>query len=469
MNKLLSKAKALGTIFTGAKLTTINWDKTSYIHIVDGQVVNNDGDMFNMSATDVDEWIIWEEPKEVSHAKISKAEALGVMFDGKRVFSSDMVKGVYLYIDNGQVLISHDKEPFNIMDIDSDDWFIFEDEETTNNDEVVQTLFTEIAKLNKEITTLKKENTKPDGRNAEIQANTTELIKAVYGVSEPVEVKKLFREQLQACKNSRDAQVAVIQAIPYCWIGGRTLGTTSVYYSEMRKIIKEVGGQFEDMSLALLLPPQGLYEASQAKVTANTKEKHIERDTYDIEYIKATVSRLKDSITTGNIEKTRQQTRERAITYVYATYLALVTGRRQIEIIKTLKIVKEGKEWVYKGIAKKNEDDVSIKAYSLDNDFEKLAELLTFVQDTLRTKDFTKAQTNSKFNNPFNNAFKKLTGTNFTYHDAREIMSDILWNESDENDGTWNTEQAFKAKVLGHAVAQDRLTATEHYMTKKAQ
>jgi len=48
-------------------------------------------------------------------------------------------------------------------------------------------------------------------------------------------------------------------------------------------------------------------------------------------------------------------------------------------------------------------------------------------------------------------------------------MADILWNESEENDGTWNSEQSFKAKVLGHAVTQERLTATEHYMTKKAQ
>ena len=256
--------------------------------------------------------------------------------------------------------------------------------------------------------------------------------------------------------------------MPYCWIGGRTLGTTSVYYSELRKIVKEVGGDFEEMSLALLVPPLGLYEASQAKVTASTKEKHIERDTYNIEYIKSIISKLKDSITTGNIQKTRQQTQERAITYVYATYLAFVTGRRQIEIIKTLKIVKKGNEWFYEGLAKKNEDNISIKAYSLDNDFEKLAELLEYIQKTLGTQDMTKMQANSKFNNSFNNAFKKLTGTNFTFQDAREIYADILWSESDDNNSTWNSEQAFKAKVLGHSISQDRLTATEHYMTKEA-
>jgi len=467
MKKLLSKSEALNAIFTGSKLTTIDWDKSSYIHIIDGQILNNEGSMFDMSSTDINEWSVWVEPKEVVSTKLNKAEALSAMFSGKRVYNSDMTKGVYIFVDGGQVVQS-DKKPFNIMTADSDEWFIYEDEATTNNDEVVKTLFNEIEKLTSTIATLKKENTKPDGRNAEVQANTNELIKAVYGVNEPAEVKKLFREQLQASKNKRDVQVAIIQAVPYCWIGGRTLGTTSVYYSEMRKIVKEVGGEFEDMSLALLMPPLGLYEASQAKVTAHTKEKHIERDTYDVEYIKAVISRLKDSIKTGNIEKTRQQTQERAIAYTYATYLALVTGRRQIEIIKTLKIVKKGKEWFYEGLAKKNEDDISIKAYSLDDDFEKLAELLKYVQNLLGTKDMTKSQANSKFNNPFNKAFKKLTATNFTFQDAREIYADILWSESEENDGTWNSEQAFKAKVLGHSITQDRLTATEHYMTKEA-
>ena len=474
MSNILSKVEALNAIFAGSILTTLEWDKTAYIHIMDGQIVDNENEPFDMSSTDINEWIIWEEPKAVLGAKLNRAEALSAMFAGERVYTNDMGEGVYVYVDNdnGQVFQS-DKKPFNIMTADTDEWFIYEDEAKTNNDdEVVKTLFKEIEKLNNEITTLKKEGTPktaPDGRNAEVQANTTELIKAVYNVTEPAEVKKLFREQLQACKNKRDAQVAIVQAVPYCWIGGRTLGTTSVYYSEMRKIVKEVGGEFEEMSLALLVPPLGLYEASQAKVTASTKEKHIERDTYNPEYIKTIISKLKDSITTGNIDKTRQQTQERAIAYTYATYLVLVTGRRQIEIIKTLKIVKKGDEWFYQGVAKKGEDDVSIKAYSLDTDFEKLAELLEYVQKALDTKNMTKAQANSKFNNPFNNAFKKLTGTNFTFQDAREIMADILWSESDENDGTWNTEQSFKAKILGHSITQDRLTATEHYMTKKAQ
>lgn len=467
MNKTLSKVEALSAIFTGQKLSTLEWDKSSYIYIEDGQVVQNNGSMFNMNDTNINEWIIWEEPKEVLSVKLSKAEALSAMFSGERVYNSDMIEGIYIYVDNGQV-VQNDKKPFNIMATNVNEWFIYEDEVINNNDEVVKTLFAEIEKLNNEITNLKKEDTRLDGRNTDVQAHTAELIKSVYGVAEPIEVKKLFREQLQACENKRDVQVAIIQIIPYCWIGSRALNTTAQYYSEMRKIVKEVGGEHEDMALALLLPPQGLYETTQAKVIENTKEKHIDRDTYDIEYMKTIISRLKDSIITGDIKKTRQQTQERANAYVYATYLALVTGRRQIEIIKTLKIIKDGKEWFYEGIAKKGEEGTSIKAYSLDENFEKLAEILEYIQKVLGTENMTKVQANSKFNNPFNNAFKKLTGTNFTFHDAREIFADIMFIESGEDDGTWNTEKNYKSKILGHSISNDRLTATEHYMTKES-
>jgi len=469
MKKILNKLEAVNAIFAGSILTAPHWSETAYIHIVDGQILNNEDEPFNMSSTDINEWTIWEEPKAVKGAKLSKAEALSAMFAGERVHTEDMKAGVYIFVDNGQVVQS-DKKPFNIMTTNIDEWFIFEDESQNNNDEVTKVLMQQIETLTKENTNLKatQKAASTDGRSTEAQNITTELIKAVYGVTEPAEVKKLFREQLQASKNKRDVQIAIIQAIPYCWIGGRTLGTTSVYYSEMRKIVKEVGGEHEDMSLALLIPPAGLYEASQAKVIASTKEKHIERDTYDQDYLVAIIARLKDQINTGNISKTRQQTQERANAYVYATYLALVTGRRQIEIIKTLKIVKKENVWYYEGVAKKGEENASVEAYSLDDDFELLSELVSYIQNELSTKNMTNTQVNSKYNNVLNNAFKRLTGTNFTFHDAREIFSDIIYNYSDEVDGTWNTEQSFKSKVLGHVISKERLTASEHYMTKKA-
>lgn len=470
MKNTLSKSEALGAIFAGSILTTLEWDKTAYIHIMDGQVLDNENEPFDMSSTDINEWIEWQEPKAVKGAKLSKAEALSAMFAGERVYTDDMSTGVYVFVDNGQVVQS-DKKPFNIMTTDIDEWFIFEDETQNNNDEVTKVLMQQIETLTKENNNLKKSQKTPltDGRATDTQNNTAQMIKDVYGVTETAEVKKLFREQLQACKDKRSVQVAIVQAVPYCWIGGRALNTTAQYYTEMRKIVKEVGGEYEDMALALLLPPQGIYEVTQNKVENSSKEKHQERDTYDKEYMTTIISTLKDQINTNNISKTRQQTQERANAYVYASYLALVTGRRQIEIIKTLKIVKKNNKWFYEGLAKKGEENLSIEAYSLDDDFKRLSELLIYVQNILGTKDMTNQQANSKFNNPFNSAFKRLTGTNFTFHDAREIFADIIFTQSGEDDGTWNTEQSFKAKVLGHSVTKERLTATEHYMTKKAQ
>ncbi len=462
MKMIIDKSKALISIFAGKKVTNDTFSKKTYIHLVKGRIVNNKNKLFDINSSNVNKWTIWKEPK---HNKMTNEEAIYAVFEGNKVCNSDMAKGIYISLNDGQMVLN-DGTSFNIMDSKNNEWFIFKKKEK-NKDEFSNILLKQIEVLTKENTKLKS-NTK-DGRSAEVQNNTLSLIQDAYGVNEPKDVKNLFKEQLQNAISKRDVQVAIIQFVPYAWIGGRTLGTTSVYYTELRNIVKEVGGKYEDMALSLLVPPSGLYEASQAKVTASVKEKHIERDTYDKDYILNRIALLKEQIDTNNIPKSKQQTQERATAYVYATYLALVTGRRQIEIIKTLKIVKkENDEWFYEGIAKKDEEDTTIKAYSLDEDFEALSKMLIFIQNALGTSELTNKQANSKFNNSFNSAFKRLTETNFTFHDARGIFTDIMFKKSNADDGTWNSEKAFKAELLGHSISKEELSATEHYMTKEA-
>jgi len=149
--------------------------------------------------------------------------------------------------------------------------------------------------------------------------------------------------------------------------------------------------------------------------------------------------------------------------------LALVTGRRSVEILKTLDIVKEGKEWFYVGVAKKGKEDAKIKAYSLDTDYEFLKALLTQLREDLDTSKLTAKEVNSKYNRIFNRAFKKLTDTDYTFHEAREIWADMLYLGEGYKSGEWTEEFNFKAEVLGHEIKKDRLKATHSYMTKKAQ
>jgi len=207
-----------------------------------------------------------------------------------------------------------------------------------------------------------------------------------------------------------------------------------------------------------------------ARIDDAKKAKIRDEESFEIEHMEAIIAKLREMIEGGDDAimetKTRQQTLERAKAYVYATYLALTTGRRMIEILKTLRIEKRGSEWVYCGIAKdRSEDEKCIKAYALDNDFVFLSELLQYVQEHIKEtggENMTPTQINSKFNNPFNNAFKRLTGTGFTFKDSRDIFAELLWDKEGKS-GSWVDQRDFRAEVLGHEYDKS-LSTPEHYM-----
>ena len=81
----------------------------------------------------------------------------------------------------------------------------------------------------------------------------------------------------------------------------------------------------------------------------------------------------------------------------------------------------------------------------------------------------TNKQVNSKYSHIFNRSFKRITGTNFTFHDAREIYAEIGYLEHGKDNGSDREEMDFKAEILGHEIDTDRLLSTEHYMTKKGE
>jgi hypothetical protein len=165
----------------------------------------------------------------------------------------------------------------------------------------------------------------------------------------------------------------------------------------------------------------------------------------------------------------KQQEPALARAYLFASYLVFVTGRRSVEILKTLELVENGKEWFYKGITKKGAESFEIKAYSLDNDFEFLNILIKQLRIDVDTKKLKNTEVNSKYNHIFNRSFKRITGVNYTFHDAREIFAELAYIEFGKKLGTDREEIDFKSSILGHEINKDRLVTTEHYMTKKGE
>jgi len=456
MSKILNKEEILPTLFAGKRVRASEWELDRFIEVKDGQIVTESGEPFNMMDAKESEWGIWKAPIKKSGAVISRDEALKALYSGKEVKAVDW-SDKKLLVKDGQIMVNG-VEPFNIMDAKEREWVIVDDVVCDNTAKEIAELKAMIQEL------IESKEAKPkDGRNTEVQANATEMIKAVYGVTTPAQIQERFKNELESAKSSRDVERVVCEYIPYCWIGGRTLGTVSVYYSNMRKVIKELENEtYKDVALALFLPPQSLYEASQQKVVENKKEKIRNKNTFNPESIQKLIEKIKNKLESDDFsDKPRQVKLEREKAYWAYAYLTIVTGRRQAEILKSLSIEKREDSWYYCGISKDREEGKCIKAYSLDDDFVFLNELLAYVQEHIEADTLTQKQINSKFNNPFNNALKRITGTSFMAKEWREIFTEMMWIKSG-NDGSNIDKRDFRAEVLGHEY-DSRLSATEHY------
>lgn len=468
--KELTKNEILAELFASKRVRASGWKLEDFVYVQNGQVLNKEGKSFDIMEAKEDKWVIWQPIKEVI-LTIDRNKALSALYSGKRVRAIDWDSKTTLFVKDGQIM-TNNAELFNIMEAKEDKWIVVEEieDKNSNNDKQLAEIKTMLELLLKKNAVTKDEVIVNDGRSIVNQANTTDMIKAIYGVTTPLDIEEQFKTMLQNANSSRDVQSIVCRYIPYCWIGGRTLGTTSNYYSKMRKVIKNVDNEYTEMTLSLFTPPTELYESVQKKIDDNKKAKIVNKDeTFDVSSIKNILTNLKNLINGGDKAirdiKTRQQTIERAKAYVFSTYLAIVTGRRQIEILKTLKIEKKDETWYYCGITKDREEGKCIKAYALDTDFVFLNELLTYVQEHIGADDLTSSQVNSKFNNPFNGALKKLTNTSFTFKDMREIYAEMMWLENGNN-GSWTDEREYKAMVLGH-LFDPKLQTTEHYMSLK--
>lgn len=464
--KTYTKDQLFGEIYLNedVKFTSTQWEEDNFIMQQDGQIIDHEGNPFNLMTAEDTEWIVWVEPKPTQNTPIiTKKEALKALFSGERVKALEWDNKA-LEVKGGQILLN-DKAPFNIMTAKEKDWVIIEECKNTQNES--QQIAELKAMLEKVLAqNSAKEAKHTDGRSTEAQANTTDTLKEVYGVSTPKEVQAQFKEKLENAHSTLDVEKAVCEYIPYCWIGNRTLGTTSVYYSNMRKVIEELKNEdHRERGLNLFVAPQSVYETVQAKITENKKEEIRNKNTFEKKYIEDLMKKIKDKILSDDFsDHPRQTDEEREKAYWAYAYLTIVTGRRQSEILKTLEIKKKNKVWQYCGIIKDREEGKCIDAYALDEDFEFLSDLVDYIQSHLESDKFTKREINSKFNNPFNNALKhkRITGLAFNASDYRDIYAELLWLKEADKKGSQIDKRDFKAKVLGHKY-DGKLSATEHY------
>jgi len=501
MKTTLRKEDILAELYTGKKFTTTEWKDNSYIHMVNGQIVDKDNQDFNLMGTPYDEWIEYIEVKttEIKLDIMTNKEAIQALFNKERIKSASWKDDSYIHMVDGQI-VDNDNQIFNLMQANVDDWVIVEACQISDNFNEIQELKAMVKELLENNNQTKEVSPKKNithGTATDKEVHTHELLLAVYGVTSPKEIEEQFKEQLEGATSTADIQKTVCEYIPYPWIGGRALGTTTVYYTKMRNVIKTLKNEeYRDTGLSLFLPPQSAYEAVQSKNNNKKKEDIRNKKTIEIEPILTKLPAMKEIILSDEIPVKARQTLEREKAYWAYAYLTMTTGRRQVELLSTLEIKKEGKTWVYAGIVKDRGNGKTIEAFAIDDDFEFLSDLLDYLQDfiTIEVNEtiekklraitdkkerevlkkeyeelyFSESKINSKFNGTFTTALKRITDTNLTAREWRDLYAEILWQKEDsKKEGSHIDERDFKANVLGHEY-DGSLSATEHYDVVKA-
>ena len=443
------KSTALNKLMNGEKVRAKGWDEENYIVVnKEGQIVDNEGKIFNMMASKEKTWELYKEPE--SEATLTD--------------NTEVLKMLEKLMNEVKELKKAKSNNNVVCDVDSDDIA------SAVADEVIDA-------VEHKVTQAIKDNVPQEERTHD------DIVKIFYGVTSLKEVRELFKQDLLNCKDKRDVALTVTKYIPYCWMGARSIKTVARYYSDMRNVIKDVNDQFQDYALELFSVPQDVYERIKKADTKKVLDKlEADKETFDVKEIENTISDLKQEVlkalelsadvTIGQwkangLPISKQQSVDRARAYLFATYIAFVTGRRITEILKSLELVKKEDGWYYKGIMKKGSEGVEVKAYSLDDDYELLSKLLKQLREDIDTSNMTNQEVNSKFNHIFNRALKNITGLKYTFHDLREIFAEMAYLKFGRKNGSDREKEDFISDILGHEINKDRLVSANHYMTKE--
>lgn len=254
--------------------------------------------------------------------------------------------------------------------------------------------------------------------------------------------------------------------IPYLWVDRSAYTARNLYQSvltalkasKMAKAKKEKVEKFFTLPTSFFL---ALNKQSEAKEINRINEK--------IEFsIDSHISRmiaLKNDIVEKKIRGFGVQSDEQAIVNASVVYLAMATGRRTHELVKTIKVQKVKGKVYFSGIAKKKKIDSSglYPAILLDDDYDFIKRTIAKVQKYFDFAESTTAtDINAKTAVVLNRAVSKFTGDKTaSMHTLRERYAEIcVSRKCPEN----MDPELFREFVLGH---ETKLKASDFYKTQK--
>lgn len=248
---------------------------------------------------------------------------------------------------------------------------------------------------------------------------------------------------------------------------------------EMRKALTEAGVKETNPIFNFFKVPSGVYTEMNNKYTKEISKTLLKKDSDDsdnsddsdenkkIDYVKLTETVLENLI--KNIEEknislmSNNSREEREFAYQKIMVLAIATGRRQIEILKTMVISKKRDEVLYKNLVKKAKADRTEIVAPILIDLKLAKKYIKEIREEFQTDKLTNKEVNSQFNGSIKKALfrylpKKIAEQGF--HFFRSMYAETCYQKFAKNGVDKNM---YFTEKLGHEV---KTNAAHSYQAK---
>ena len=276
-----------------------------------------------------------------------------------------------------------------------------------------------------------------------------EALLELYGTRNLADLAEMFGKDVR--KKDANVDEVIARYMPALWLG-QSLATVAVRYSTFRGTLKGTRNKNANEALKKLIFPREATELINQISNEKAKEKKHSEE-YDHEMVMNLIKKLHNMIENKDFPRPNsgRQKPEAVEVYHLAAYLALVTGRRFTEILKTLEIAKHGKNVKFDGLIKKPEDEDELEnAYLLD-DYRTVKKALKRLRELFNATNLTNDEVNKKHSYTFNRYLKNniLHSDKYTFHDLRRLYANACYElYADES----FDEADFVNFVLGHKV-----------------
>lgn len=259
--------------------------------------------------------------------------------------------------------------------------------------------------------------------------NRQEYLDLVFNFSNWKDIKVSFIDEAKKLKTKNDIMEFASKYLMFM-VFDSSVFTIRNRSKEMRDLLIE--NNLEEL-VSLFKIDKNIYMGIKKDYNKNLKEDFKVSNDFDHkEFTQKTIKELINNIDNNIIlSKSNMSKLEDELFYQKLFVLALATGRRQIELLKTLSVKKKKDLVIYEGLSKKRNDDIeSCEAPTLI-DIKILKKYLSDVRDYLSKYDvenMTANQINSKFNGRIGNAIKRYIG-NYNFHFFRSCYAHACYEE----------------------------------------